>query len=269
VVSVVTVVFNGHAHVADTIGSVLAQEGIALEYWVIDGASTDGTQDIIRANEARLTGWISEPDAGIADAFNKGLERARGDYIMFLNADDALAHPKALADLVAAAVAAGHGGSLPEVVYGDCMLCERSSGGPLYRIAVRYDKARFSKGAVLPHPSMLMHRRYFESHGRFDTSFRVAMDYEMFLRGIPSCGALHIPRVTTNIRAGGLSARSRATVVAETIRALRMHGHLSALGALRMRAMYGARNLARVTLQAAGLYGMFEAARRRRAGNTL
>ena len=88
-ITVITVVFNGCAHLKQTIESVLAQTGVTLEYWVIDGGSTDGTLDIIKMYSRRLAGWISEPDRGIADAFNKGLERARGEYIMFLNADDA------------------------------------------------------------------------------------------------------------------------------------------------------------------------------------
>ena len=100
-VSVVTVVCNGVAHVGETIESVLAQSGVDLEYWVIDGGSTDGTVEVVGKYAARLTGWTSEPDQGIADAFNKGLARVRGEYVMFLNADDALANPDALEQLVA------------------------------------------------------------------------------------------------------------------------------------------------------------------------
>ena len=259
-VSVVTVVFNGAAYVAETIESVLAQEGVACEYWVIDGGSTDGTLDIIRGFEARLTGWISEPDRGIADAFNKGLERAHGDYIMFLNADDALAHPHALEQLLS--LARKH--DWPDVVYGDCDLYDPTSGELLYRVIIDYERERFINAGNLPHPGMLMHRRYFERFGTFDTSYKVAMDYELLLRGVPALGALHASMLVTRVRANGISARSRDLVVEETIRALAANGYLSRFKKARLRASYALRGAARRMLEQTGLYSYFDAARRRR-----
>jgi glycosyltransferase involved in cell wall biosynthesis len=259
-VSVVTVVFNGRRHLEETLASVRAQAGPVIEHWVIDGGSTDGTVDIVRAQGSHLAGWISEPDNGIADAFNKGLARARGDYIMFLNADDALAHPRALADLVDAARAS----DWPAVVYGDCDLIDPSSGEFLYRAVINYDRARFLARETLPHPGMLMHKRYFEQFGRFDTSFRVAMDYEMFLRGVPQTGALRVPGVVTRVRAGGISARNRQVVIDETLRALRMHARITRAGEARVRAAYAMRGAARRALEGVGLYRAFDAARRRR-----
>lgn len=259
-VSVVTVVFNGRPHVAETIESVLAQAGVDLEYWVIDGGSTDGTVEIIRRHSARLAGWVSEPDRGIADAFNKGLARARGDYVMFLNADDALAQPDALAQLVA--FARRH--DWPDVVYGDCDLVDPDSGRVLYRAVINYDRERFIRRETLPHPGMLMHRRYFQRYGRFDPSYRVAMDYELFLRGVPARGAVRAPVLVTRVRAGGISARNRASVVDETIRALKTHGYLNGLGEARLRTAYAARGAARRLLEGAGLYHAFDSLRRRR-----
>lgn len=261
-ISVVTVVLDGRLHLAETISSVLAQSGVDLEYWVIDGGSTDGTLDIVRQHEPRLAGWISESDRGIADAFNKGLARVRGEYVMFLNADDSLAHPRALAELHDAARSA----AWPAVVYGDCDLFDPDSGKFLYRAEINYDRGRFLARETLPHPGMLMHRRYFEEFGRFDTSFRVAMDYELFVRGVPSTGATRVPGVVTRVRAGGVSARNRQLVIDETMRALRMHGHLSALGEARARAAYAVRGAARRALEGAGLYRAFDAVRRRRRG---
>lgn len=259
-VTVVTVVFNGCAFVAETIESVLAQTGVTLEYWVIDGGSTDGTVDIIRKYAARLAGWISEPDRGIADAFNKGLERAHGEYIMFLNADDALAHPQALAHMLA--FAGDH--ACPDVIYGDCDLHDPVTDGFLYRAVINYDRDRFLDRQMLPHPGMLMHRRYFEWYGNFDVSYKVAMDYELFLRGVPATGAVRVPEVVTRVRAGGISARDRGLVVKETVRALKAHGYLSRFGEARLRASYALRGAARRALEVTGTYRAFEAARRRR-----
>ena len=87
-VSVVTVVRNGEATIENTILSVLSQRHPNLEYIVVDGGSTDGTLDILRRYDDRLALWISEPDRGISDAFNKGIALATGDVIGLLNADD-------------------------------------------------------------------------------------------------------------------------------------------------------------------------------------
>lgn len=261
-VSVVTVTRNVRATVGETIASVLAQEGVRPEYWVIDGASTDGTLDVIRAYADRLAGWVSEPDRGIADAFNKGLARTRGDYLMFLNADDALAGPRVLEDMLA--FAAQH--ACPDVVYGDCDVVDPLTGELMYRAEIHYDRQRFLACETLPHPGLLMRRRYFDAYGAFDPSYRVAMDYELFLRGVPQTGATRVPIVATRVRAGGMSARNRRLVVDETIRALRQHGHLGRLGAARMRAGYALRGAARRVLDAGGLYPWFDRLRRGRRG---
>ena len=99
-VSVVTAVRNGERFIGETMASIFSQQDVDVDYVVVDGGSVDKTLEIVRANEHRLAGLISEPDQGISDAFNKGLSSTRGDYIMFLNADDALAHPRALAEML-------------------------------------------------------------------------------------------------------------------------------------------------------------------------
>ena len=130
-VSIITAVRNGMPFLADNLESVASQTYPAIEHWLIDGGSTDGTLHVIRTWQTSLTGWVSEPDCGIADAFNKGLARARGEYIMFLNADDALAAPSAISALITAARAS----NWPDVLYGDCDLVDRQTGKFLYRHA--------------------------------------------------------------------------------------------------------------------------------------
>lgn len=250
-ISIVTIVRNGLPFVNDTVDSVLSQDYSQLEYWIIDGGSTDGTVEVIRRAEQQLAGWISEPDKGISDAFNKGLGRVRGDYVMFLNADDALASPQAISTLVKTARDA----SWPDVIYGDCDLIDRESSAVLYRAQIDYDRECFLNFAMLPHPSMLVRRSYFERHGEFDTSFKSAMDYEMLLRGVPWTGAIRVPVLVTNVRTGGESTRDPIRAVEENIRALRKNGFgQSIVWAYRVRATAYLRMVLRRILKGLNLY---------------
>ena len=259
-ITIITVSYNSAATIADTLRSVALQSHPEIEHIVVDGGSTDDTLAVVKAAGSHVARIVSEPDKGIADAFNKGLARAGGEYVMFLNADDALAHPHALAGMVDAARA----NQWPSVVYGDCDLIDPSSGAFLYRAVINYDRGRFLARETLPHPGMLMHRRYFEKFGRFDNSFKVAMDYELFLRGVPETGALRVPDVVARVRTGGISARNRQLVIDETLRALRTHGYITPMGEAWVRATYAVRGTARRVLEGVGLYRAFDAVRRRR-----
>src|SRR5512147_620337 len=96
-VSIITVVRNDHAGLAITMDSVAAQDYADREYVIVDGASTDGTVEVIRRRAAEVTRWISEPDSGIYQAMNKGVRAAAGEYVCFMNAGDRFASADTLA----------------------------------------------------------------------------------------------------------------------------------------------------------------------------
>jgi glycosyltransferase involved in cell wall biosynthesis len=221
-VSVVTVALNSGAHIGDAIRSVLAQTYPCIEYTIVDGGSTDGTVNVIRAYESRLAAWISEPDRGIADAFNKGLAKTSGDYILFLNSDDWLVDPEAVSKAMEAAAKSAY----PEVVFGDCDIVDRDSGRPLRRLSMSWSPRAFRLGRMINHPALFTHRAFFEKYGTFDTSYRIAMDFELLLRGVFQSRVVHLPRVLTNMRSGGLSMRNRERVVGEIVRALKKNGFI-------------------------------------------
>ncbi|SFC75189.1 glycosyltransferase family 2 protein [Spirosoma endophyticum] len=100
-VSIITITYNAERFLERTIQSVVAQQATDFEYVIIDGASTDGTLDIIKRYEKHITTWVSEPDRGLYDAMNKGLHRARGQYVWFMNAGDELYDPQTLPSLLA------------------------------------------------------------------------------------------------------------------------------------------------------------------------
>ena len=100
-VSIITITYNAERFLERTIQSIVAQQATDYEYIVIDGASTDGTLDILRRYNNQITTWISEPDRGLYDAMNKGLHRATGEYVWFMNAGDELNDPQTLPNLLA------------------------------------------------------------------------------------------------------------------------------------------------------------------------
>lgn len=197
-ISVITVCFNAVQTIEQTLGSVAEQVGVHLEHIVIDGGSKDGTVDILRRTEDALSFWVSEPDGGIYDAMNKGLQHARGEWVLFLNADDYLASPTSLANLLAAVtpdVAIVAGGTLMK--YNNFERPFRSS---------RY----FGLLLQLPfmHPSTIVRRSAFERWGGFDTRYRLAADCDLFLRLISQGERFRlIETPITVMRDGGASTK--------------------------------------------------------------
>jgi glycosyltransferase involved in cell wall biosynthesis len=257
-ISVITIVRNGDEFIEQTIMSVLAQTYKNLEYIVIDGLSTDGTVDIIKKHEAGIAFWKSERDEGIADAFNKGFLASKGDYILYLNADDKLADPSVVADFVAKI----HEHHSPVMVYGDIDYMSRETEQIIRRCSIPFSPRALLKGQMIPHPGLFTHRRYFERYGKFDTSFRIAMDYEWLLRGALMERVVHVPTLVTFFRDGGVSNVNQEQVKDEIIAALKKNGFISsAFGEMKIRAYFYLRACAKAILNRVGLYKAFDVAR--------
>lgn len=264
-ISVITVVRNGMPFIEQTIKSVLAQSYKNVEYVVIDGVSTDGTLDIVKLYGQNLTKWISEKDAGIADAFNKGLSFVTGDYVLYLNSDDALANPSVLTDMAEKIVES----KFPALIYGDCNVLERGSDITLYRAVIGFSRGGLRRGQMLPHPSLFANRSYFEKYGSFDARFKIAMDYEWLLRGGLKERIVHIPLLVSNVRNGGISTLNQSRVVGEIIAALKKNGYISSRWSeLEMRSYFSARSFTKVLLKSIGLYRIFACLRNERANPT-
>ena len=171
--SVVTATYNAVKTLRQAVESVFAQNYPAVEYIVIDGGSTDGTVDILRAYSSRLAYWVSEPDAGIYDAFNKGIRAATGDYIYFLGADDSLFDSNVLsrvADALDDTVDVFSAG----VYVVNHLNFEKFAGNERARDASSFD------GEMIPHQGMFAKTNLLKKTP-FDTSFRLAGDYDFFM----------------------------------------------------------------------------------------
>ena len=210
-----------------------------MEHLVIDGGSDDGTAAIIERYSERLAYWHSKPDRGIAHAFNLGIERSRGDWLMFLNADDYLRDSGALSAL------AREIDRHPDVdvVYGRVayMTRERDPKPVGQPYGEPYIWARFIRMRSIPHPASATRRSYIDRVGLFDESYRIAMDYELFLRGGAALRTFFVDRVITCMRLGGASRVDRRRVLDEWRRAILSHRALAPARAHLLHAYFLAR----------------------------
>jgi len=200
--SVITVCLNGVLTIEDTVGSVLRQNHELIEYIVVDGASTDGTQGLVAKYNGGVSKFVSEPDEGIYDAMNKGIRLAEGEFVAFLNADDMYADDRVISDVVAAAEA----GDL-DAVYGDLLYVRRDDTSRVVRYwkAGEYLPGAFRLGWVPPHPTFFCRRSVFEKFGAFDANYRLAGDFELMLRFLEKhrIRVAYIPRPLVRMRVGG------------------------------------------------------------------
>lgn len=204
--SIITVCRNAAATIGQTIESVLAQKDVQAESIVIDGASCDNTMAVVTSFGNSISCAISERDAGIYDAMNKGLARARGKVVAFLNADDYYADTTVLADVLqafrkySATVVAGTVAQID----GDGRVARRIR--PTHR-----KLRRLQWGVAPPHPAMFCSTKLVLAHGGFDPSFRYAGDFDLFARlsQSPDYRIHLVDRTLAYMRTGGVSTRGR------------------------------------------------------------
>ena len=234
-VSIIIGVKNGAQTLQRCLDSIAAQDVADRETIVVDSASTDGTPELLERNAqaGKVSRYVSEPDSGLYEAWNKGVRLSRGEWVCFLGCDDAFHDAGALRSLLAAADAAA--GS-PRIVYGlvhrvtERGVVAETWGGP-------WAEARnlAFAGFMIPHPGTLHHRSVFDERGLFDESYRVAGDYELMVRELLLRDPLFVDRVVVDMRFGGMSSRPAAIyrTLQEVQRARAAHGLLGKPARLR------------------------------------
>ena len=245
-ISVVTICRNALPALRRTVASVLEQGYPALEYWIVDGASTDGTREYLAELEARGVRVRSEPDRGISDAMNQGIRLATGEWITHLHADDTFL-PGAL-EAVARAAAAGDA----DVLCGH-VLQQEPTGPVLCRAA----PGRLAIEMAVPHPAVFARRALWERLGGFDLGLRNAMDYDLFLRA-RNAGARFavIDRALTSVAWGGQSERSLWATLRETHDIRRRHLRSGWSRSWAFLVFLVVKGRVRMALQGAGLTGL-------------
>lgn len=206
-VTIITVVFNGVKTIDSCIKSILDQTYPLIEYIIIDGQSSDGTQQIIQSYGTQITHFISEPDRGIYDAMNKGLNLASGDVIGILNADDFYSDAKVVADVVRSMTE-----SRAQACYGDLEYVDEADTSKVKRrwIAGEYKAQSFLYGWMPPHPTFFISAKCYKDYGHFRLDLGSAADYELMLRMIHKfqVKTTYLPRVLVKMRTGGVSNSS-------------------------------------------------------------
>ncbi len=228
-VSVITVCRNAGDLLLPTLKSIAGQKGAEFESIIVDGASTDGSVDVIKrfaAESAFPVKWVSEPDGGVYAALNKGIRMATGDVVGLLYAGDRFTNPDILRYVSSVFMC-----PTIDYLYGDVKYVEYSTG----RCLRDYKSERFLPRMLLngfapPHPSLYMRRELFDSVGLYREDYKVAADFEFFVRLTllrPSMGR-YLPAVMVNMEPGGISSRlvNRLwTNNEEKLRALRENGY--------------------------------------------
>jgi len=237
-VSVITVCYNATGTIPATLRSALAQKDVEFEYIVVDGASPDGTADLIRAfadgpAKAREAAggfsfrWISEKDRGMYDALNKGIALATGDVVGILNADDTFEDDRTLAAIAAAFDDA------TDAVYSDIRFV-RDGRTTRYYSAAPWRPWMVRWGYMMPHPGVYIRRRFFAELGPYRTDYRISADFELMLRYFRrhNLRRKYLPRSTVKMTPGGMSTcglKAMLVLNRENVRANRDNGYFSCL----------------------------------------
>ena len=222
-VSIITVCYNSDVTLCDTIESVLEQDYRNIEYIIVDGGSTDNTIDIINEYRDKIDVVISEPDKGIYDAMNRGINVATGDLVCILNSDDLYSSTSSVRRLVECGQKAG-----TDTVFADLVFVDPSDTDQIVRYyrSNRFHPKRLRYGWMPAHPTFVVKRELYQKWGLYLLDYRIAADYEMMVRLLYRAGATYtyLPEVVVKMRAGGVSTsglRSSWVLNREIVRACR------------------------------------------------
>lgn len=211
-ISIITATFNAAALLPHTIRSIREQAFRDFEWIAVDGGSTDGTPELLRGHDDRISHWISEPDQGIYDAWNKACRLARGEWLLFLGAGDELAAPHTLRDWAErlAAIPAG-----TDLVYGRLLLLSPVTRTVLEVIGAPWsalrDQWEIGRPALPPHGATFHRKTLFTQAQPFDLRFPIAADSHFLLRAIACHAPVFLPMDVTRAPIGGISFRFDTT----------------------------------------------------------
>ena len=170
-VSIITSVYNNEKTIEDAIKSVLSQTYPNIEYIVVDGASKDGTIDVIKKYEDKISTFVSERDKGIYDGLNKGVSLATGDIIAFLHSDDIYENENIITEVVEHFKSTN-----TDSIYGDLVYVDKEDTSKIFRYwqSGEYTFKKLSNGWMPPHPTFFVKKEFYDKYGKVDLDFVIA-----------------------------------------------------------------------------------------------
>jgi glycosyltransferase involved in cell wall biosynthesis len=174
--SIITVCFNEKENIEQTLKSVVEQDFKDFEYIVIDGGSTDGTVEIIKKYQPSIGFFVSEKDSGVYNAMNKGIAKATGEYLLFLNGGDFIYDNKVLSRVF------GEHDIRADIVYGDEQILKNDNSRQLVNLRNEVIGKKFWFNRTLPHQSTFMKKKLFDEFGLYDERYKIAADYDFFMK---------------------------------------------------------------------------------------
>lgn len=203
-ISIITVSYNSDKTISNTIDSVLSQEYNNLEYIIIDGGSTDKTNEIIESYGDKISQYISEKDDGIYDAMNKGIRISTGKYIGIINSDDFYPDSNTIQKVVNKIEEKESDCLYADLVYVDSENVKRIKR---YWKSGEFKRTNFIKGWMIPHPTFFVSKEIYNTFGLYNLSLKSASDYEMILRLLykNKISVSYLPEVIIHMRDGGYS----------------------------------------------------------------
>ncbi|WP_455638545.1 glycosyltransferase family 2 protein [Parabacteroides sp.] len=224
-VSIITSCFNRENTIRDSIESVLSQDYSDIEYIVIDGASTDKSVDIINEYRESIASFISEPDSGMYEGINKGIQLATGDIIGLLHSDDVLYAQNTISQIIKRFKETD-----ADIIYGDGLFVDHDNLNKVIRrwISGQYNKNKIKMGWLPLHPTVYIKRDCFNQIGYYDESFKIAADSDFLIRSFykNNFKISYLNEFFVRMRMGGVSTSITKTIIKwkEDIRMYRNNG---------------------------------------------
>ena len=212
-ISIITVSYNSVKYLENCINSITNQSHKNIEYIIIDGASTDGTLSLLNSKRDQLSVLLSEPDSGIYDAMNKGINIVSGDVIGLLNSDDFYINDKVISKVVKEFE---NDPSL-DACYADLVYVDQINTSKIVRYfkSSAFKHGLFSKGWCPPHPTFFVRRSVYDRFGKFDLNYRIAADVELMMRflEVHNIKSRYIPEVWVKMRMGGVTNKNLKNIL--------------------------------------------------------
>jgi len=227
-ISIITVSYNSSTTIRDTIDSVLNQTYPDIEYIIIDGSSKDTTVDIIKENESHFNGrmkWISEPDKGLYDAMNKGIQMATGNVVGIINSDDLFCDKSAIEKVMRIF----EKNKSLDSVYADLFYVAQVDTSKIVRRWITGKQKQFKYGWHPAHPTLYIKKEVYNKYGLFNLDFKLAADFEIMLRFLEKyeISTSYIQEAFVKMRLGGETNKSSKNIYnqnVECIKAFHLNG---------------------------------------------